>query len=327
MGRMSELIDEVSDSARPLGDVLLKAKVFAHKLKGRKFREWVKSETEGYDNDTPLPDYRTVVTQCFGDYHGPFGSSYTNVPLSTAMLEPDIRRCMETQRITEPISAIERVLQAGNHNFAIALDIVLVTYLRQHGIQARNMVLNSVVKKISPAAFALIVSMTRARLLDFLLELSDKHPDLNENESAAGKIEASEVDAVTEKHIYNNCSIVKDSQMRDAYNAGQAGAMGPNANAEGNVFIQTLREAIGDASLLDLAKELETLRMAMLAEAKSGPQDEAVAAVTEAETAAKKGDSKGVLSWLKAAGKWGFDMATKIGTAIAAKAIEKSMLG
>lgn len=327
MGRLSELIDEVSNTARPLGDVLLKARVFAHKLKGRKFRQWVKSETEGYPDGAPLPDYRVIETQCFGDYHGPFGSAYTNVPLSTSMLAPDIQRCLDTQRVAESISTIEEMLRLSDKEFGIALDINLVAYLRRHGMQARNMVLNYVVKRFSPAAFSSILSMTRARLLDFLLELSDKHPELDDSEGAAAELDASEIDAVAEKHIYHNCTVVKDSQMRDAYSAGQAAAMGPNATAEGNTFIQVLRDAIGESSLLDLATELETLRSAMLAEAKSSGQDEAVAAVAQAEEAAKKGDAKGVLSWLKAAGKWSFDVATKIGTSVAAKAIEKSMIG
>jgi hypothetical protein len=101
--------------------------------------------------------------------------------------------------------------------------------------------------------------------------------------------------------------------------------MGPGTKAENINFIQVLRDAIGEHSLADLANDLERLRTAMLSESKNEEQDAAVTAVAGAEDAAKKGDAKGVLASLKTTGKWGIDLATKIGAAIAAKAIEKSM--
>lgn len=99
--------------------------------------------------------------------------------------------------------------------------------------------------------------------------------------------------------------------------------MGPGAKAEN--FVQILRDAIGNNSLADLANDLERLRTAMLTESKTVDQDQAVAAIAEAEAAAKKGDAKGVFAFLKSAGSWALDVATKIGTAVAASAIAKSM--
>lgn len=90
-------------------------------------------------------------------------------------------------------------------------------------------------------------------------------------------------------------------------------------------FVQILREGIGDNSLADLASDLDKLRNVLLCESKSTDQDAAVAALAEAEAAARKGDAKIVLGSLKAAGKLALDTATKIGTAVAAKAIATSM--
>ena len=113
--------------------------------------------------------------------------------------------------------------------------------------------------------------------------------------------------------------------MRDNFQAGQAGAMGPNARVESITFVQILREGIGDNSLADLATDLAKLRTALLSESKSAEQDATVAAVAEAEVAATKADAKTVLGSLRSAGKLAMDMATKIGAAVAAKAIEKSI--
>jgi hypothetical protein len=53
--------------------------------------------------------------------------------------------------------------------------------------------------------------------------------------------------------------------------------------------------------------------------------DEAVAEVGKALKEAKAGDGSKVLGHLKAAGKWAFDMATQIGTRVAAEVIKKAM--
>lgn len=145
MTKFSQLIDELADQKNhTLSDVLLKAKVLAYRLKGRKFRQWVDSEIGGYDRSTTPPDYR------------------------------------------------------------------------------------------------------------------------------------SDIDEVMVHRVYNGCTVVEGDQMRDVYTAGQAGAMGPNAKAENINFIQVLRDAIGQNSLADLASDLEKLRAAMLTEAKTVEQDEAV---------------------------------------------------
>ena len=51
----------------------------------------------------------------------------------------------------------------------------------------------------------------------------------------------------------------------------------------------------------------------------------AVGQPAAAESAAKKGDTEGSLKYLKAAGKWTLDTATKIVTQVAVKAIESAI--
>jgi hypothetical protein len=187
------------------------------------------------------------------------------------------------------------------------------------------MLLNGVQKYWSKQQMVSLLTSVRSRLLEFLLELRDKYPDLDKDDSVAASIAEAEIDSVMGARVYKNCTVIEGKEMRDVYQAGQAGAMGPGAKADNMNFVQVLREAIGGSSLADLANELESLRSAMLVDAKSAEQDAAVSAVADAEAAAKKGDSKGVLSFLKSAGQWGLDVATKIGTTVAGAAIQKSM--
>jgi hypothetical protein len=112
----------------------------------------------------------------------------------------------------------------------------------------------------------------------------------------------------------------------DIYSAGQAGAMGPNARAEHMTFQQIWNQQGGGIDLPALAKDLATLRDAMQKEATAPEHFVAVGQVAAAEMAAAKADGPTALSHLKDAGRWAFDVATKIGVGVATVAL-KSALG
>ncbi len=114
--------------------------------------------------------------------------------------------------------------------------------------------------------------------------------------------------------------------MGDKYEIrGQAAGVGRHARAEGNTFQQIYQEAAGDLDLPQLAKELAELRGTLQREASSTDEYHALAAISEAEEAAERGDGPTTLERLKAAGKWGLDVATRIGVSVAQKAIQAAM--
>lgn len=111
----------------------------------------------------------------------------------------------------------------------------------------------------------------------------------------------------------------------DTYNTRNAGAVGPGAQAMNTTITENYGAMLGGIDVKILADELDDLRRAMSAEAGSTSQFEAVAAISGAQDAAKKGETSSVVTKLKGAGQWAVDVATKIGTTIAAEAIKKSM--
>ncbi len=328
MSRFSQLIDEVADEKKhTLQSVLMKAKVLAHSLKGKKFRRWVEAELNGYP--TPdVPPYRVVRAHLFGNFAG--SHLIRDVPLSTLSLPSDIREFFETSKFRDGIAYIADLVTAQsetNETIGQNLDFTFVQYLRQRGVCISGHVLNEARLVIARQSLVALLDGVRSRLLDFLLELRDKHPNLDSDDEAPSKLNATEVDEVVERRVYSGCTVIEGGTMGDVYQAGQAGALGPGAKADNNQFIQVLRDSIKDASLADLAKELEWLRQSMLAESTNADQDQAVAEIANAEESAKRADAKGVMTHLKNAGKWSLDVATKIGTAVAAKAIEKAIMG
>lgn len=114
--------------------------------------------------------------------------------------------------------------------------------------------------------------------------------------------------------------------MGDQYNiTGQAGAVGPSSKAENNTFNQVLQQAAANLDLPALAAELAILRKSLRAQATDFDHDQAIVSIGAAENSAMKQDGEGALKHLKSAGKWAFDMATEIGTSVAAQAIQKAI--
>ena len=101
--------------------------------------------------------------------------------------------------------------------------------------------------------------------------------------------------------------------------------MGPNATASHMTFQQIWNESQGNINLGSLLQELPVLRGAMRKEAGEPAHDKAVAAVAQAEEAANNNDGPGVMEHLQNAGKWAWDMATKLGLNVATEALKKAL--
>jgi len=111
----------------------------------------------------------------------------------------------------------------------------------------------------------------------------------------------------------------------DNYNAGQAGAMGPNAQASNMTFQQIWNQTSGDIDLAQLAIELGSLRDAMREEGSEPDHDIAVGQVAAAQKAASEGDGPKALEYLKQAGQWTLGVAEKIGVGVAVAAMKSSL--
>jgi len=114
-------------------------------------------------------------------------------------------------------------------------------------------------------------------------------------------------------------------RMGDRYLAGQAGAIGPSAQATNNTFQQIWGQSQGAIDLSTLARELDQLRTVMRKEAKAPERDVAIGEVAAAQTAASQGNGPKALQHLSNAGKWAFDVSTKIGIGVAAATIKTAL--
>jgi hypothetical protein len=113
--------------------------------------------------------------------------------------------------------------------------------------------------------------------------------------------------------------------MGDTYSAGQAGAIGPGATASQIAFQQVWNQLQGSTKVEELATELSALRTAMRSAASEPEHELSIGAVAAAEAAANAGDGVRTLEYLKKAGTWALDVATKIGLNIASSALKGSL--
>jgi hypothetical protein len=95
-------------------------------------------------------------------------------------------------------------------------------------------------------------------------------------------------------------------------------AVGPKAK-----IVKAGDQTVGDIPIL--AAELERLKLALIQEASSAAEYQAVAEIQAAKEAANTGDEATIGRHLAKAGRWAFDVAVRIGTETAAAALNRAL--
>jgi hypothetical protein len=323
MSHFSDLLNDAADAERhKLSSVLLKAKVFASRVNGRKLKQWIDFELMGYKDGTSVPTYRVIHPIHFGDFAGPFHAAVKNVPLSTDGFEPDLREAFDSTPITDNVGTLEGFLESESEHYHLFLPPLLVELFRRKSTRINGYILNHVQSIIGRPAIHSVLSAIRTRLVDLLIEVAKKYPELEATDDAVKGMSGFEVDKIAETILFQ---ISGDTIVGDKYSARQAGAMGPGATAHHMTFQQLWTNA--NCDLAAAAEELSRLRAAMRSRASEIGQDEAVAEVARAEAAARKRDGATMMEQLSRVGQWGLKVATDIGASIAADLIVKAMTG
>ena len=106
------------------------------------------------------------------------------------------------------------------------------------------------------------------------------------------------------------------------YNIGQAGAVGPNAQAHNVTFNQGQVDSWGEIDISQLAQELKFLKESLRQEAEQQIHFTEISTIAEAEEKAGQGERAKTLETLAKVSKWSLDTATSIGVRVAAEAIK-----
>lgn len=191
MKLIEEIIELLSSNESNLKVALLKTKVLLHKLGEKELCEWVNSELKGYKDKEFLPAYRKLPLTVKGNLsNGTY--RYTNQTLALMHLPPEICKKLDTKYLMDSIAVIDQYSTQENLQITIAPEFYP---LLTEGIDPSYYVENAW-SKHSAGAMTQILTEVTTRLLDFVLELSEKFPnelELNELKTRSKEVGVSQL--------------------------------------------------------------------------------------------------------------------------------------
>jgi hypothetical protein len=322
---------DVADTTKSLSSILFQARLLARELKSEELNGWVQLELNGYTEESELPDYRVVNPIFFGYFNGSFGSATKNVLLSTDTLPDEFRDHIANLRLAQNIASLEQLLAADTEVYNFPQPGAVVQAFRIYGDQISMQVLNHVNGVITKPAIVGILHTIRTRLLEFLIKLADQHQELETDDSATSRIPVHDVEKATKTIILHNSSLTffqqGGSSMGDTYNAGQVGAMGPQAHAHDITFQQLWTSSCQQIDLEALAKELRRLILELKEVATEPEHQISIGNVEAAAQTAEKSQGPKTLQHLRNAGKWVLGVAEKVGVGLAVSVLKTAVGG
>lgn len=265
----------------PLGDILLKAKLLAYKLRNTEFKQWVRNELDGYPNSEDLPAYRIFGVQPTGQLTNG-GRWYNNTPLPLSFLPKDFRDSAATYHVLDGVRSLEELARNEVSSMAWPSDLIqLYNYhYRKQSDDGYGFI--TVSFSVPGNAFAQILATARSRLQDLILEISDLPWDMSRG-AAPPK---DEVERLVNIRIFNRA---EGGSVSTFDQSNQQISGGTQYNAAGNINFQAVQNTVELVGQLEQLKA--TLRNAGDTRTIEGEiVDEAEFHVSKAITQAKKPD-------------------------------------
>lgn len=194
MNQLDDLLDNLV-SEQDLSVSLRKAKVLAYKLGNHEFKKWVDNELNGYSDEAQLPSYRKKKTVAMGDFISPrYKITGHLIPITHV---PEKYRSYFTdvdiiEGIKELESMLEKMNKGGKENtLRIAIPPEISGLLHSKVFEYSQCM--GAWKILNPQTIVGIIETTRNVLLTFVLELSDKYPELKNETIPKKKIPNEEI--------------------------------------------------------------------------------------------------------------------------------------
>lgn len=283
MSLLRRIQDATTDPRFQLADVLRMCKILAVRLDHPAFKEWISQELNGYKNLEQLPDYRILKKLgSRGDFFGSFNSKLINAPIPPTSLPKEFREEFSIKYMCQSISALESIVsQATQANTSVLQNYWIADAVAFLGSNIyENMVCGQAWTDIPTSALVGILDIVRSRILDFVLVIETKAPDVGEAEVGEQPISHSFVNFIFDRCILHqnnqtalsgaviqthnqrtNMSENYENNFQGANVANMANTVRDNARQQANQHIylseqkKTLAEACAESQ--QLLKQLE----------------------------------------------------------------------
>lgn len=203
---IKDLITDLAYDKISLAQGLTRAKLIQAKLKSDYFKNWLTNELNGYSDKDVVPSYRIFNVQIIGDFADDFGRQWKNTPLMLQDLGKSMGIDFYEHRELGSIQSIESSVGQCKPGETLMLPLSQNMVRCLGDIYKNNdphTHLMSAGRIIFPSQYQVILDQTKQGLLDVLLELDDKFPDL-QNDYTPTEENKTSVSNIITNNIYGN---------------------------------------------------------------------------------------------------------------------------
>ncbi|HCG8575947.1 TPA: hypothetical protein NJ542_004591 [Vibrio parahaemolyticus] len=216
MKLIDEIIEILSSEESSLKTALLKTKVLLHKLGEKEILDWVDSELRGYQSIDSLPSYRVVHVSVLGNVSN-MAYRQTHQVLPMMHLDKSIREKLDTRFLTDSIAVISEYSKRDDLQITIAPEYYpLLSKGLSNGFQVET-----AWGMTSSGVMTQVLTEVNSRLLDFVLELSEKFPSEMDTEEMRSRAKEVGVSDLFNNAVFgdNTTIVVGDSNTQNVRNS------------------------------------------------------------------------------------------------------------
>jgi hypothetical protein len=251
---LDEIIDIATSDTQSVSVLLRKCLILGHRIKNQRLIDWATQELNGYDSDN-LPDYRVLSVHARGYFSGPFGSSVTNLPIPSYLMEENHRHFATTVYLSDSLSTYEELMRADHSTFRVEWpgDLIL---LYQHKIKTQNGChLAQAWQEVGKSAFAQLFDAVRNRTLKLALEIRASIGNKDETLDNVSSQAAAMIEHSVTNNIYGGVNVIASGHSNVNSTVTQ-NSTSITAGDKEQLEAALRQTGISDSSLSDLSKAI-----------------------------------------------------------------------
>ncbi len=178
------LIKDLAYDSITLSQGLTRAKLLQSKLKIDELKNWLANELGGYSVKENIPEYRIFQVKIIGHFVDNFGREWRNAPLMLDELGKSLDINFYEHTEIGGIKGLEDAVSQGTGESTLMIPLGQSYVNTLAGLYRKNdpgTHLISAGKIVLPSQLRNIVDQTKQRLLDILLELQEKFPNMDDD--------------------------------------------------------------------------------------------------------------------------------------------------
>lgn len=207
MIQLQDIVEILSSGDEGTTNALLKTKVLLFSIGKKDLAAWVDYEINGYPNESILPEYRVINTRVLVNANNG-ARSYNGFPIPLGHLSVDELTDANTSAVMISISQIEKLVMSAGDNQYLQQPIPLeIAYYYAKNLE-EGYEITSCYKQIAIHNFTSILTQVRSRLLDFILELSDRVDGLPEGVNMMEKLKTIDMSSMFNNSIFGDNAVI-----------------------------------------------------------------------------------------------------------------------